>query len=142
MEGLPSGYRPNVGICLINDDTQIFVASRLNVPGAWQMPQASKWLTYDFPPAVKAKVNRLWGGEWHGQAQKWFLVRFKADDHEVNLATGEAEVEFSEWKWATPEEVIDQAVDYKRPVYEEVMRGFKPHLDNNSRTAKCLSAKW
>ncbi|KAH9621123.1 hypothetical protein KSS87_000141 [Heliosperma pusillum] len=165
MEGLPSGYRPNVGICLINDDNQIFVASRLNVPGAWQMPQggiedgedpksaairelreetgiASKWLTYDFPPAVKAKVNRLWGGEWHGQAQKWFLVRFKADDHEVNLATGEAEVEFSEWKWATPEEVIDQAVDYKRPVYEEVMRAFKPHLDNNSRTAKCLSAKW
>lgn len=35
----------------------------------WQVPN---WLTYDFPPAVKAKVNRLWrGGEWHGQAQKW-----------------------------------------------------------------------
>jgi len=33
--------------------------------------QVDKWLTYDFPPAVKAKVNRLWGGEWHGQAQKW-----------------------------------------------------------------------
>lgn len=36
----------------------------------WQVPQ---WLTYDFPPAVKAKVNRLWGGEWHGQAQKWWV---------------------------------------------------------------------
>ena len=33
--------------------------------------QVPNWLTYDFPPAVKAKVNRLWGGEWHGQAQKW-----------------------------------------------------------------------
>lgn len=36
----------------------------------WQVPN---WLTYDFPPAVKAKVNRLWGGEWHGQAQKWYV---------------------------------------------------------------------
>lgn len=34
----------------------------------WQVPH---WLTYDFPPSVKAKVNRLWGGEWNGQAQKW-----------------------------------------------------------------------
>ncbi|XWS22837.1 hypothetical protein CRYUN_Cryun29cG0070100 [Craigia yunnanensis] len=39
MEGLPPGYRPNVGVCLINSDNQVFVASRLNVPGAWQMPQ-------------------------------------------------------------------------------------------------------
>lgn len=39
MEGLPPGYRPNVGVCLINSDDQVFVASRLNVPGAWQMPQ-------------------------------------------------------------------------------------------------------
>lgn len=33
--------------------------------------QVPSWLTQEFPPAVKAKVNRLWGGEWHGQAQKW-----------------------------------------------------------------------
>ncbi|CAN1796480.1 Nudix hydrolase 25 [Linum perenne] len=107
MDDLPSGYRPNVGVCLINSDGQVFVVSKLNVPGAWQMPQGSieedeepmtaairelrsetgitsaeivtevpKWLTYDFPPAVKAKVNRLWGGEWHGQAQKWYAFSF------------------------------------------------------------------
>ena len=36
------------------------------------------WLTYDFPPTVKAKVNRLWGGgEWHGQAQKWLVPLLK-----------------------------------------------------------------
>ncbi|KAH9317340.1 hypothetical protein KI387_019109, partial [Taxus chinensis] len=39
MEGPPPGYRPNVGICLINSNNQVFVASRLDVPGAWQMPQ-------------------------------------------------------------------------------------------------------
>lgn len=99
-------------------------------------------MTYDFPPAVKAKVNRLWGGEWHGQAQKWFLMRLTADEREINLATGEAETEFSEWKWASLDEVIDQAVDYKRPVYEEVMKTFKSHIDFNPKSAKCKSAKW
>ncbi|XP_010274693.1 PREDICTED: nudix hydrolase 25 isoform X2 [Nelumbo nucifera] len=134
MEGLPAGYRPNVGVCLINSENQVFVASRLNVPGAWQMPQVSHWLTYDFPPAVKAKVNRLWGGEWHGQAQKWFLMRLTGDDNEVNLANGEVDPEFSEWKWASPEEVIEQAVDYKRPTYEEVLRTFMPYF-NGKETA-------
>ncbi|KAK6157599.1 hypothetical protein DH2020_011847 [Rehmannia glutinosa] len=172
MEGLPSGYRPNVGVCLINDDNMVFVASKLNVPGAWQMPQGGieegeepqsaairelreetgvvtaeiidevpGWLTYDFPPAVKAKVNRLWRGEWHGQAQKWFLMRLTTDESEINLANGEIDQEFSEWKWATPEEVIEQAVDYKRPTYEEVMKAFRPHFSSGKAT-KCYSTKW
>ncbi|CAN8290688.1 unnamed protein product [Cochlearia groenlandica] len=168
----PPCYRPNVGVCLINSDNQVFVASRLNVPGAWQMPQGGieegedpksaamrelqeetgvvsaefvsevpNWLTYDFPPAVKAKVNRLWGGEWHGQAQKWFLVRLRndEDEREINLA---ADSEFSEWKWAKPEEVIEQAVDYKRPTYEQVIKSFGSYLNDTGRAAKCKSAKW
>ncbi|KAJ6429867.1 hypothetical protein OIU85_005940 [Salix viminalis] len=173
MDGLPPGYRPNVGVCLINSDNLVFVASRLNVPGAWQMPQGGiedgeepksaairelleetgvvsaeiiaevpNWLTYDFPPAVKTKVNRLWGGEWHGQAQKWFLMRLTKDESEINLASGEADPEFAEWKWTSPEEVIEQAVDYKRPTYEEVMRTFRPYLNENGIAAKCKSSKW
>ncbi|KAJ4961927.1 hypothetical protein NE237_021837 [Protea cynaroides] len=160
MEALPSGYRPYVGICLVNSENQVFVASRLNVPGAWQMPQGGiedgeeprsaavrqlreetgvvsaeivaevpHWLTYDFPPAIKAKVSRLWGGEWHGQATKWFLMRLTKDDSEVNLESSEADTEFSEWTWANPDEVIDQAVDYKRPTYEEVLGTFMPYIN-------------
>lgn len=36
-------------------------------------------------------------------------MRLTKDDSEVNLATGEADPEFAEWKWASPEEVIEQA---------------------------------
>jgi hypothetical protein len=39
MDDPPPGYRFNVGVCLINYNNQVFVASRLDVPGAWQMPQ-------------------------------------------------------------------------------------------------------
>ncbi|XP_051145863.1 nudix hydrolase 25 isoform X2 [Andrographis paniculata] len=174
MEGLPPGYRPNVGLCLLNQDNMVFVASRLNVPGAWQMPQGSieegedprsaavrelkdetgvvsaeiidevpGWLTYEFPSAVKAKVNRLWRGEWHGQATKWFLMRLGADEREINLANAETDREFSEWKWASPGEVIEQAVDYKRPMYEEVMAAFRSYLKSTGKgAAKCYSTKW
>ncbi|OIW01989.1 hypothetical protein TanjilG_14020 [Lupinus angustifolius] len=180
MEGLPQGYRPNVGVCLINSEDQTSLSGSLvrrvtlfynkynyePCPGGiedGEEPKAAairelqeetgiisaeiiaevhNWLTYDFPPAVKAKVSRLWGGEWHGQAQKWFLMRLTKDDSEVNLANGEVDPEFAEWKWANPEEVIEQAVDYKRPTYEEVIRTFKPYFQGNDISAKCKSTKW
>jgi len=162
MDGPPSGYRPNVGVCLLNSMKEVFVASRLNLPGAWQMPQGGvnedeepkaaairelqeetavtsadvlaevpHWLTYDFPPPVKAKINRLWGGEWKGQAQKWFLLKFRGDESEINLAgDGTDAAEFSEWRWMSPQEVIENAVDYKRPVYEQVFKSFAPYMNS------------
>ncbi|XP_074358323.1 nudix hydrolase 25-like, partial [Apium graveolens] len=98
--------------------------------------------TYDFPPVVKVKVNRLWEeGEWHGQAQKWFLMRLMKDESEINLASGEVDPEFSEWKWANTGDVIEQAVDYKRPTYEEVMKNCRSHLGVNRTPTKCQSTK-
>lgn len=35
-------------------------------------------------------------------------MRLIKDESEINLANGEAEQEFDEWKWASPEEVIEQ----------------------------------
>lgn len=35
-------------------------------------------------------------------------MRLTNDDSEINLANGEADPEFAEWKWANPEEVIEQ----------------------------------
>ncbi|XWS22836.1 hypothetical protein CRYUN_Cryun29cG0070000 [Craigia yunnanensis] len=65
-----------------------------------------------------------------------FLMILTKDESEINLVNGGADPEFAEWKWATPEEVVEQAVDYKRPTYEEVMKTFRPYFsDNNSKAA-------
>ncbi|KAL2227586.1 nudix hydrolase 26, chloroplastic [Sesamum indicum] len=87
------------------------------------------WLTYDFPPDVREKLKRQWGSDWKGQAQKWFLLKFTGKDEEVNLlGDGTEKAEFGQWSWMSPQEIVDHAVDFKKPVYQEVLKVFSPHL--------------
>ncbi|KAF7852133.1 hypothetical protein BT93_L0526 [Corymbia citriodora subsp. variegata] len=160
MEAPPEGYRPNVGICLVNSSKKIFAASRLDIRDAWQMPQGGidggedprhaamrelreetgvssaeilaevpYWLTYDFPPDVREKLKIQWGSDWKGQAQKWFLMKFTGKDEEINLlGDGTEKPEFGEWSWMSPDQIIEHAVDFKKPVYKEILNVFTPHL--------------
>ena len=149
-------YRPNVGIMLINADKKVFVAQRIDTPGpSWQMPQggidegedpvkaafrelheeigtaqaeliaeAPQWLTYDLPVNLQEK---LWGGGYIGQTQKWFLMRFLGTDADININT--AHPEFSTWKWVEPQRLPELAIDFKRKTYEDVVRIFHQYLD-------------
>ncbi|RCV14803.1 hypothetical protein SETIT_3G007700v2 [Setaria italica] len=101
------------------------------VTSAEIVAEAPNWLTYDFPPDVRAKLNARWGTNWKGQAQKWFLFRFTGNDDEINLnGDGSEKPEFGEWTWMMPQEVIEKAVDFKKPVYEEALKHFAPHLQS------------
>ncbi|XP_024971010.1 nudix hydrolase 26, chloroplastic-like [Cynara cardunculus var. scolymus] len=99
------------------------------VTSAEILMEAPHWLTYDFPPQVKEKLNRQWGTDWKGQAQKWFLFKFTGKDEEINLlGDGSEKAEFGEWSWMSPEQVIDRAVNFKKPVYKEIISVFSSHL--------------
>ncbi|XP_058205162.1 nudix hydrolase 26, chloroplastic [Rhododendron vialii] len=99
------------------------------VTSAEVLAEVPHWLTYDFPPNVRESLNHRWGADWKGQAQKWFLLKFNGKEEEVNLlGDGTEKPEFGEWSWLSPEEVIDRAVDFKKPVYKEVMAAFSPYL--------------
>lgn len=150
LETLP--YRRGVGMMLLNPDNQVFVAKRIDmISDAWQMPQggidegedpratairelaeeigtdkadiiaeSSDWLRYDLPEHL---VPKLWKGQYRGQEQKWFLLRFTGADADINIETEHPE--FLAWKWAPMHTLPDLIVPFKRPLYEQVVAEFQ-----------------
>ncbi|XP_062174436.1 nudix hydrolase 26, chloroplastic isoform X1 [Alnus glutinosa] len=102
------------------------------VSSAEILSEVPYWLTYDFPPEVREKLKHQWGSDWKGQAQKWFLLKFTGKDEEINLlGDGTEKAEFGEWSWMSPEQIIEHAVDFKKPVYKEAMAAFAPYLQES-----------
>ncbi len=144
-------YRRGVGIMLVNMRTEIFIARRNDVPvEAWQMPQggidpgetprqaafrelkeeigtdnaevvaeSKDWFYYDLPDDLAQKV---WGARWKGQRQKWFVMLFKGEDTEINLAT--AHPEFNAWRWVPVHELESLAVSFKKQLYVSLLGEF------------------
>ncbi|CAL5427956.1 unnamed protein product [Camellia sinensis] len=93
------------------------------ITSAEVLAEVPYWLTNDFPPKVQEKLNRQWGSDWKGQAQKC------GKDAEINLlGNGTEKAKFGAWSWMSPERVVDHAVDFKKPIYREVLTAFSPHL--------------
>lgn len=144
-------YRKGVGIMLLNREGKVFVAKRIDMTSeAWQMPQGGidagedartaalrelgeeigtsnaeiiaesvDWLRYDLPDAL---VPRIWKGQYRGQEQKWFAMRFTGVDGDINIATEHPE--FSEWKWVDMQELPDIIVPFKRELYQLLVDEF------------------
>lgn len=74
---------------------------------------------YDLPPELAGKV---WGGKYRGQRQTWFLMRFKGQDNDINIATDHAE--FSKWQWVAPDLLPQLIVPFKKRLYEAVVAEF------------------
>jgi len=68
-------------------------------------------------------VPKLWNGKYRGQEQKWFLLRFKGTDADVNIETEHQE--FRVWKWMPVADVLDNIVPFKRDVYTGVFAAFE-----------------
>ncbi len=141
-------YRPGVGIVLLNQRDQVFVAQRIDNPGpAWQMPQggidkgeeplAAAWRemkeeigtdraryvgeTRDwlqYDLPVEL-VPQIWKGRYRGQRQKWFAFRFLGQDTDIDIETEHPE--FSSWRWAELDELPGLIVPFKRRLYEDLV---------------------
>jgi len=149
-------YRPCVGMMVVNARNQILVAKRRDTVGeAWQMPQggmdgdetpyeaalrelkeeigshsvsliaeSESWLSYDVPPGL---AERIWGGAFRGQTQKWLAFRFLGNDDEINLER-HLPAEFCAWRWSAVEELPHLAVSFKKEVYERVIEELWPRV--------------
>jgi len=146
-------YRKCVGIMILNDNNEILVGRRLDHPsGFWQMPQggiddnenpeeavwremmeeigtnnaelikmSSQWIDYKIPQDTLDQLP--WGKKYVGQTQKWFVFRFTGQESDINVETENPE--FSEWKWAKLNSLVDNIVPFKRDVYKKILEEFK-----------------
>ena len=87
------------------------------------MAESVGWIPYELPHDL---IPKLWKGKYRGQEQKWFLLRFKGADAQVNIATDEPE--FSAWRWMPTADLPDAIVPFKRDVYVAVLDEFSAHL--------------
>ncbi len=144
--------RSGVGIIVLNKNNKVFVAKRIdNQKNFWQMPQGGVddgenfltaayreleeetsiknvklikeiegTTTYELPENL---LGIIWKGQYKGQKQKWFLMRFLGSDNDINIKTNKPE--FSEWKWVNLEEITDLVVNFKLHVYKELKEKVK-----------------
>ena len=84
--------------------------------------ETADWLTYDLPDEALGIALQ---GQYRGQKQKWFAMRFLGQDSEIDISEKPGYMaEFSKWRWAPMRDAIDKAVYFRRPIYEELAREF------------------
>lgn len=87
------------------------------------LAESRGWIDYDLPPAL---VGIGLKGQYRGQRQKWFALRFEGDDGEIriNPPPDGHPAEFDAWTWKPMALLPDLIVPFKRPVYEAVVGEF------------------
>lgn len=83
------------------------------------LAETSDWLTYDLPEHL---IPELWSGQYRGQQQKWYLMRFLGDDSDINIQT--AIPEFLSWKWVAMKSLPEMIVPFKQPLYHQLVHEF------------------
>ncbi len=143
------GYRPNVGIVILNKNKQALWAKRV-AEDAWQFPQGGinegesvKDAMYRelmeevglSPGHVKIMgqtkdwlrydVPKQWlrrdgYKKYKGQKQIWFLLKFIGKDSDI-LLTNSNKPEFDSWRWDDISSPLNQVIDFKREVYKKAL---------------------
>ena len=144
------GFRPNVGIILLNHQNEVWWGKRVR-EHSWQFPQGG--IKHGETPeqamyrelqeevgllAEHVKIvgrTRDWlryevpdhfikrevRGHYRGQKQIWFLLRMIGRDCDVNLRHSE-HPEFDSWRWHDYWVPMDAVIEFKRDVYMRALQ--------------------
>ncbi|WDD96283.1 RNA pyrophosphohydrolase [Burkholderia sp. FERM BP-3421] len=140
------GFRPNVGIILLNARNEVFWGKRLR-EHSWQFPQGG--IKYGETPmqAMYRELHEETGlhpehvkvigrtrdwlryevpdkfikrevrGHYRGQKQIWFLLRMVGRDCDICLRATD-HPEFDAWRWNEYWVPLDAVIEFKRDVYQ------------------------
>ena len=140
------GFRPNVGIILLNQKSQVFWGKRIRTH-SWQFPQGGIDRGENPEQAMFRELHEEVGlhpqhvhvlartrdwlryevpdrfirrdarGHYKGQKQIWFLLQLVGRDWDLNLRATD-HPEFDAWRWHDYWVPLDVVVEFKRGVYE------------------------
>ena len=157
----PDGYRPNVGIVLLNSERQVFWAQLVNNDG-WQFPQGGMRtdetpveamyrelqeetgllrphveLLGSTPGWLRYRLPKRYQRQFSrplciGQKQVWFLLRFLADDSAFSLGRTE-EPEFCNYRWVDFWYPADNVITFKRRVYRKALSMLEPLVEGPAK---------
>ncbi len=152
------GFRPNVGIILLNQRNQVFWGKRLRTH-SWQFPQGGIKQGESPEQAMLRELQEEVGllpehvqivartrdwlryevpqhfirrdarGHYKGQKQIWFLLELVGRDSDMNLrATNHPE--FDAWRWSDYWVPLESVIEFKRGVYESALTELARYLPN------------
>ncbi|OIQ79921.1 RNA pyrophosphohydrolase [mine drainage metagenome] len=143
------GYRPNVGIILLNGKNQVFWGKRISAH-SWQFPQGGIHAGENPEQAMYRELyeevglrpghvhilgrTRNWlrydvpqqylrrdsRGFYKGQKQIWFLLKLTGRDSDVCLRATD-HPEFDAWRWNDYWIPLDSVIEFKRAVYQQAL---------------------
>lgn len=147
-----NGYRPNVGLMILNPRYEVFMGRRR---GTWDFPYQMPQGGIDAGETPQQAAWRELGEEtgltdrecdivcethnWYqydiptqsalpfkGQRQKWFLFLMKKEA--PVCLTCQNPPEFEAFQWVAPDRVPDLVVPFKKEVYKAVLKEFDTAL--------------
>ena len=88
-----------------------------------KLGEIPEWLHYDIPRDI---VGAAWKGNYRGQKQKWFALRFTGKDSEIDIENpgGGHKPEFIAWRWEKLENVTKLVVPFKQDSYRQIVSAF------------------
>jgi len=89
-----------------------------------------KWLRYELPDE---HVRRAQKPKCIGQKQVWYLLKLDSSDDEISLDLHD-DVEFDDWKWVDYWKPVDEVINFKRDVYEDMLKALAPILFENEHS--------